>query len=78
VTPQQIKAARKQLGLNQAEFAQIMGLGYDYITKIETGRSTLGATASILLRAYLDGYRNQEWRDIRPDSAGQDVGFYSP
>ena len=61
MTPAEIRAARKQLGLTQAGFARVMGLGHDYITKIENGSRDMGKTAELLLRVYLAGYRPDDW-----------------
>lgn len=59
---QQIKAARKQLGLTQTQLAEVMGMtDKSYISKLESGAVNLGRTSQRLLQAYLDGYRPKDW-----------------
>lgn len=62
MTPAEIIAARKELGLTQAGLARM--LGYSSRTgayKIETGLVKPSAAVVRLLRAYLDGYRPEDW-----------------
>ena len=59
---QQIKAARKQLGLTQTQLAEVMGYSNDtYISRVETGSRGMSEQAQRLLQAYLDGYRPKDW-----------------
>lgn len=61
MTPEEIKAARKALGLTQAQLAQVMGYKRTYLTNLEAGREVLGAQGVRLLAAYLEGYRPRDW-----------------
>lgn len=64
LTPDAFKEARKQLGLNQAELAQVMGYGSNMrVSEIERGVRQPGAAAERLLQAYLAGYRPTDWPD---------------
>jgi transcriptional regulator with XRE-family HTH domain len=59
---QQIKAARKQLGLTQTQLAEVMGyVGKSYISTIESGSRGMSDQGQKLLQAYLDGYRPKDW-----------------
>jgi transcriptional regulator with XRE-family HTH domain len=62
MTGDKVKQARKQLGLTQAQLAQVMGLtGKTYISKIENNTQPLGEVSIRLLKAYLAGYRPEDW-----------------
>ena len=62
MTGEEIRNARKQLGLTQAEFAVVMGFSSrPYISDVEAGRYELSPTALRLLQAYLSGYRPADW-----------------
>jgi len=64
MTGDDIKHARKQLGLTQAEFAKMMGFrSRPYVSDVEADRYTLSDTAQRLLTAYLSGYRTKDWPD---------------
>ena len=59
---QQIRDARKYLGLTQTQFSEVMGMtDKSYISKLESGAVNLGRTSQRLLQAYLDGYRPKDW-----------------
>ena len=61
MTPADFAAARKRLGLTQAQLAAVMGYGNKArISEIERGER-LPPLAKRLLRAYLDGYRPDDW-----------------
>lgn len=60
--PEEIREARKKLGLTQTEFAKVLGLQtHSGITNLEAGRSHITGTAVLLIEAYLSGYRNSTW-----------------
>jgi len=64
MTGEEIRNARKQLGLTQAEFAVVMGFSSrPYISYVESERYKMSDTAVRLLQAYLDGYRPTDWPD---------------
>lgn len=59
---QQIKAARKQLGLTQTQLAEVMGYSDNtHISRIESGPRDMSEQGCKLLQAYLDGYRPKDW-----------------
>lgn len=58
----EIKSARKQLGLTQKQLAEVMGYSNDaYISRVETGLRGMSQQAQKLLQAYLEGYRPKDW-----------------
>jgi len=62
VTPEQIKQARESLGLTPEEIAPLLGYGHrSRIYELENGERNIGASAELLLRAYLSGYRPDDW-----------------
>ena len=62
MTGDEIKQARRRLGLTQAEFAKVMGFtGKSYVSRIETAPDPLSRTSIRLLNAYLEGYRPRDW-----------------
>jgi len=64
MTGDEIRQARKQLGLTQAQFARVMGFrSRPYVSDVEADRYTLSDTAQRLLTAYLSGYRPGDWPD---------------
>lgn len=61
MTPADFAAGRHALGLTQAQLAAVMGYGNKArISEIERGER-LPPLAERLLRAYLDGYRPDDW-----------------
>ena len=59
---QQIRDARKQLGLTQTQLAEVMGYsGKSYVSQVEIGMKSIGGAAERLLKAYLAGYRPEDW-----------------
>ena len=59
---QQIKAARKHLGLTQTQLAEVMGYyNNTHISRIESGPRDMSEQGQKLLQAYLDGYRPKDW-----------------
>lgn len=62
MTPKQLCAARKSLGLTPAQIAPLLGYSStSRVYEIENGRRNPSAAAIMLLRAYLDGYRPEDW-----------------
>lgn len=62
MTPAEIRTARQQLGLTQAGLARM--LGYSSRTRVcdlEAGRKVPSESVLRLLRAFLDGYRPDDW-----------------
>lgn len=68
MTPAEVACARKQLGLTQAQLAAVIGLGAAIrVSEWERGVHPPSQQAQRLLRAYLDGYRPDDW----PGSASE-------
>ena len=62
MTPTEFKQARQSLGLTQAQAADMLGYGAaTRISEIENGQRNAGAAVVQLLRAYLAGYRPDNW-----------------
>jgi len=66
MTPTELKSARHQLGLTQAELARLLDTDARTMRSMEASpeASTFRKPAPRmmrLIRAYLDGYRPQDW-----------------
>jgi transcriptional regulator with XRE-family HTH domain len=62
LTPTQFREARRKLGLTQTQAACLLGYGNRVrISEIENGHEKPGAAVVRLLRAYLAGYRPEDW-----------------
>ncbi len=62
MTAAEIREARLTLGLTPAGIAPLLGYGAaSRIYEIESGARNPSAAALRLLRAYLDGYRPDDW-----------------
>ena len=62
MTPTEIAAARATLGLTQAQLSAMMGLrGPAAISEWEAGKRSPSGQSERLLRAYLAGYRPDDW-----------------
>ena len=57
MTPTELKQARQSLGLTQLQLAEWMGVSDRTVKHWEAGSRNADATAVLLLKAYLDGYR---------------------
>lgn len=57
--PEQIKQARKSLGLTQAKMAAVMGIGTRKLERWEGGHSPISAEGGALLRLLVE-LNNQE------------------
>jgi len=58
MTPAQIKAARKALGMSQAEFAKALGLSRSKtVSEWENGRKTPQPYITLAIKHLLDGSR---------------------
>ena len=62
MTPAEVRAARAALDLTQKQLAPLLGLANkSRVHEYENGQRTPSAAAVRLLRAYLDGYRPEDW-----------------
>ncbi len=61
MTPKQIAAARAKLGLSQPQLASVMGLDPLSVSRIERGVKPPPVRYVRLLRAYIKGYRPDDW-----------------
>lgn len=61
MTPADFRQARKSLGLTQGQLAKLMGLAHRTVQKWEGSERKIDPAAVRLLRAYLDGYRPEDW-----------------
>lgn len=66
MTPEEISAAIDQLGLTQVQLAAVMGVRVatisEWLMSPDKPRArSPSATSQRLLRAYLDGYRPDDW-----------------
>lgn len=62
MNPADITEAREMLRLTQAQLAAVMGLrGGISVSEWERGIRNPSAQAARLIRAYLDGYRPEDW-----------------
>lgn len=63
MTPAEIREARLALGLTLSQLASLLGYEAERQTgyKIESGIRPLRAPQERLLRAYLSGYRPDDW-----------------
>lgn len=62
MTPADIKQARQSLGLTQAQLALMLGYAATpRISELERGERVPSACIMRLLRAYLAGYRPDDW-----------------
>ena len=62
MTAAEFKQARHTLGLTALQAANMLGYGAaTRISEIENGKRSPSASVVRLLRAYLDGYRPDDW-----------------
>jgi len=62
MTPEQIREARKHLGLNQSQFAKLLGYSSNVrISELERGVFEINGAAARLISAYIEGYRPNDW-----------------
>jgi DNA-binding transcriptional regulator YiaG len=50
VAGEEVRAARRKLGLTQAKFAERVGVARNSVVRWEAGTLTVGTTAAILIR----------------------------
>ena len=63
MTPVEFEQARQSLGLDAVQAARMLGYGSrTRISEIEHGTRNPGAAVVRLMRAYLAGYRPDDWR----------------
>ena len=61
MTPADLKAARHSLGLTASQLGALMHVGISDIYRIEAGTRPPPVRYLELLRAYLSGYRPDDW-----------------
>lgn len=62
MTPTEFREARRKLGLSQSQLAAVLGYsGGLRVSLVERGERNAGAAVVRLMRAYLDGYRPEDW-----------------
>lgn len=65
MTPNEIREARRRLGLSLDRMAEMLGYDgqfrKDQMHKLETGAREIRPPQARLLRAYLEGYRPPDW-----------------
>lgn len=62
MTPDQFIAIRAGLGLSQAQLAKMLGFGSQpRVAEIEAERRPISRPIERLMRAYLSGYRPEDW-----------------
>lgn len=65
MTSEELKQARIDLGLTQSQMATLLGYGsVARVSEIENGARDPGVSVVRLLRAYIDGYRSEDWPDL--------------
>lgn len=52
MTNAEFRAARISFGLTQAAWGRMLGIGREYVAKIETGRVPVSSTIALLVEAY--------------------------
>jgi transcriptional regulator with XRE-family HTH domain len=74
MTPQEIREARLRLGLTQAQLAPLLGYSdVARVSELERGVRQPNGAVLCLLRAYLDGYRPENW-PVRQQNTEQSGG----
>ena len=67
MTPDEFREAVKSLGLTQAQAAAMLGYGaQSRISNIVCGVDRPSKSVIRLLRAYVDGYRPDDWPQPKP------------
>lgn len=65
MTGEELKAARKLLGLTLEELAELLGYQGEHkrqmLYDLETGRRPIREPQRRLIEAYLEGYRPRDW-----------------
>lgn len=61
MTPAELRAARKALGLTQGQLAVVLGVRQATVSDWERGVYSADGPAARLLVAYLRGYRPEDW-----------------
>lgn len=57
MTPNEIKQARKEMGMTQAKLATFMGIGTRKIERWEAGHNPISSEGATLLRMLLEQHR---------------------
>ena len=61
MTPAELRAARKSLGLTQGQLAAVLGVRQATVSDWERGKHSPDGPAARLIAAYVEGYRPQDW-----------------
>ena len=61
MTPQEFKEARIKLGLSQGNLGQLMKTTDRSVRRWENGDREIPGPVIVLMQAYLDGYRPEDW-----------------
>jgi DNA-binding transcriptional regulator YiaG len=61
MTKDDFRASRRALGLTQEALARLIGRTRRNIQQWESGERPVDGAAARLVRAYLDGYRPDDW-----------------
>lgn len=68
MTPQEFSAARRQLGLSQAQLARVMDIrgpsGNHVISRWERGARPLPPRAAMIMQLLLTGARPPDWEEL--------------
>ena len=69
MTPEQFMQCRLAVGLTQQQAANMLGYGSrSRISEIETGKRNSSKAVVRLMRAYVDGYRPDDWPDVEGEA----------
>lgn len=62
MTSEEFRAIRKQLGLTQAKLASVLRYAFPVnVTHMESGRRDVPTHVAMLMRAFRDGWRPDDW-----------------
>lgn len=76
MTPKDFKNARIKFGFDQQKMAKVLGFKNGItVSQIETGKSEITDVRCRLLRAYLDGYRPDDWPKRSFDDSYGSLGY---
>jgi putative zinc finger/helix-turn-helix YgiT family protein len=78
LTPEEIVAIRKKLGLSQSELERLFGLGSKVVTRWETGRVVQSKAADVALRLLALDPANLERLRLRRDEVSRPAPEAAP
>ena len=61
MTPADLRAIRKSLGLSQTALARLLGVRPEHVSRAERGEKGLSEPARRYILALRDGYRPADW-----------------